>query len=60
MIKLKEKLAKSIGDQIKKLPDEMKRDFMRKFYQHNKDNPEINKLLDDMKKMIGYGKDDFK
>lgn len=57
---MKEKMAKQIASQISRLPDGMKRDFMAKFYQKNKDNPDIDSLCEQLKEQIRYGKDDFR
>jgi hypothetical protein len=57
---MKEQFAKQIAKQIRKLPDNTKRDFMKKFYEKNKDNPDVDKLCEQLKEQIGYGKDDFR
>lgn len=57
---MKEHMAKMIGKQMKKLPDDQKRDFMAKFYQKVKDKPDCDRLCTQMKKMINYGKDDYR
>jgi len=43
---------------IKKLNDKQKRDMIQKFYEKNKNRPDVDKLVDDMKKMLNYDKDD--
>jgi hypothetical protein len=57
---MKEFMAKEIAKQMKKLPKEKKRGFMQKFWEKNKNNPDVEKHVQQMKEMIGYESDDFR
>lgn len=53
-------MAKMIAGKMKKLPDDQKRGFMKKFYEKTKNHPEVDKLCNEMKQMIGYEKEDYR
>lgn len=52
---MKEKIARMIAS---KLNDEQKREMIQKFYDKNKHRPDVDKLVEDMKKALNYKKDD--
>jgi len=52
---MKEKIAQMIIDRMN---DDQKRDMIQKFYDRNKDNPQIDEMVQSMKSKLGYdGKD---
>lgn len=55
MIKMKEMIAKKIAGLMN---DTAKRNAIQMFYDKNKDNPEIDKLLKDIRDYIDYHKED--
>ena len=57
---MKDAIAEKIAGRIKTLPDHMKRDFMKSFYEKNKDNPEIDSLCEQLREKIGYDRFDYR
>lgn len=55
MMGMKEKMAKMIVD---KLNDDQKRQMIQAFYDKHKNRPDVDKLVEDMKKTLNYKKDD--
>jgi len=52
---MKEKMANIIAS---KLNDEQKREMIQAFYDKNKNRPDVDVLVENMKKTLNYKKDD--
>jgi len=55
VIKIKEAIAKKIASMMS---EDQKRQTIQAFYDTHKQDPNIDKLLQDMKNVLGYTKDD--